>query len=273
MKLHEAIEKLLKQIGRPMTANEIANELNKNKWYQKKDCSNIAPSQVHARTKSKSYSNIFENNGSAISLIGQPKTNATTPKNTQQHIQRHTTRAINVTPLEKHLMDKNNFKKAAFIDSLVPNDPGLYCIQISNISKLPAPFDEHLKTRNHNIIYIGIASQSLQKRFLNQELRASGHGTFFRSIGAVLGFRPEKGSLIAKTNKRNYKFRSDDEKQIINWINNNLIVNWTVFNGDFEKVETELIQKYCPLLNIAKNPRALRDLLKLRAECVKIANS
>ena len=36
MTLHEAIEKLLRQKGRAMTTTEIASDLNKNKWYQKR---------------------------------------------------------------------------------------------------------------------------------------------------------------------------------------------------------------------------------------------
>ena len=49
MTLHEAIENLLKQKGRSMTAREIANELNKNKSYSKGDKSDIQPSQITAR--------------------------------------------------------------------------------------------------------------------------------------------------------------------------------------------------------------------------------
>ncbi len=49
MTLHEAIEKLLRQTGRPMTAREIADELNKNKWYVKGDKSEIKTNQVTAR--------------------------------------------------------------------------------------------------------------------------------------------------------------------------------------------------------------------------------
>jgi hypothetical protein len=68
MTLHEAIEKL-KQTGRPMTTNEIANELNKNKWYRKKDNSEIDALQIHGRTRN--YSKIFSRSGSMVSLIGQ----------------------------------------------------------------------------------------------------------------------------------------------------------------------------------------------------------
>lgn len=49
MTLHEAIEQLLRQTRRPMTANEIADRLNKNKWYVKGDKSLIKPNQIIAR--------------------------------------------------------------------------------------------------------------------------------------------------------------------------------------------------------------------------------
>jgi len=68
MTLHEAIEKLLRQNGRPMTTQQIADELNKNGWYKKKDGSKITAYQIHGRTKN--YPNIFHRDGSTVSLIG-----------------------------------------------------------------------------------------------------------------------------------------------------------------------------------------------------------
>lgn len=180
--------------------------------------------------------------------------------------------SADASQLDKILMNEKNFKSAGSIDNLVPHNSGLYCIRISDINKLPKPFNTFLADRQHNIIYIGIATESLNKRFLNQELRANGHGTFFRSIGAVLGHRPPKGSLKTKANKRNYKFSPTDEQKIIKWINDNLQVNWVEFSGDFENLETELITKYRPLINLAKNPSALQILSDLRKECVQIAN-
>jgi len=88
-----------------------------------------------------------------------------------------------------------------------------------------------------------------------------------------LGYRPPIGSLSLKANKRNYTFTSNDEEKIIEWINNNLLINWVELNGDLDRVESGIIQKYLPLLNLAKNPLALTQLSKLRAECVRIANS
>jgi hypothetical protein len=105
-----------------------------------------------------------------------------------------------------------------------------------------------------------------------QELRAKGHGTFFRSLGAALGYRPEKGSLTDKANKRNYTFSAADEKAIIAWINQHLLINWIQYEGDFESFESYLIGKYTPLLNLDKNPAALRILSDARAACVRIAN-
>ena len=94
-------------------------------------------------------------------------------------------------------------------------------LELKILMNLPERFMLELKNRNHNILYIGLASKSLNKRMLKQELRSKGHGTFFRSMGAVLGFRPDKGSLQHK-NKRNYKFNDENKIQIIQWINDNL---------------------------------------------------
>ncbi|GHT42958.1 hypothetical protein AGMMS49965_15650 [Bacteroidia bacterium] len=175
------------------------------------------------------------------------------------------------------LMNEQNFKKAANIDGIVPNRPGIYCIRITNIEELPEPLKTNLADRKHNIMYIGVASESLNKR-LNQELRAKGHGTFFRSIGAVLRYRPVQGSLRNMKNKTNYKFSPPDEQKIINWINQNLVVNWiewnewNEWNENITVLETKLIQEHKPLINIANNPSKLPYISDLRKECVRIAN-
>lgn len=55
-----------------MTTQQIADELNKNGWYQKKDGSAIQAFQIHGRTRN--YANIFDRDGSTVSLIGQAVT-------------------------------------------------------------------------------------------------------------------------------------------------------------------------------------------------------
>jgi len=273
MTLHEAIVKVLQSKKRAMSTQEIADELNKNKLYQKKDKSIIEAFQIHGRTRN--YPHLFDRNGSMVSLkdsafksdieIIREKTGKPLQKVTEQE-------NFSDELIEKILMNEKNFKNVDKIDNSVPDVPGLYCIRIKDIQKLPEPFSNELKNRNHNIIYIGIATQSLNKRMLNQELRANGHGTFFRSLGSVLGFRPPQGSLTDKKNKRNYKFSSSDEGKIIDWINENLKINWVKFSNDFETIESSLIRKYKPILNISKNPYSIPKLSELRKECVEIAN-
>lgn len=267
MTLHIAIEKLLIQQGRAMTTSEIAEALNKNSWYTKKDGSPIQPFQIHGRTRN--YAHIFNRDGSLVSL--KSKTGVT-PVATPQK-QKASLEFINSKPdlALKVLMNEKNFKSASIIDSMVPDQPGLYCIRIQNVEQLPSFFANELKSRGHNIIYVGIASQSLKKRMLGQELRARGHGTFFRSLGAVLGYRPEPGSLADKANKHNYTFSSRDEAKIIQWINQNLLVNWLTLDLDINSIENQFITNHLPLLNLAGNPAALPELKALRDECKRIA--
>ncbi len=69
MTLHEAIEKLLKEKGRPMTTAEITEALNNKKWFTKKDGSDICEFQVHGRTHSFPW--LFDRDGSKVSLKDQ----------------------------------------------------------------------------------------------------------------------------------------------------------------------------------------------------------
>lgn len=172
----------------------------------------------------------------------------------------------------KELFELRKFKNVREIDQFVPNTPGMYCLKLKDKSVLPKLFRDEIENRNHPFIYIGIASKSLRKRMLNQELRAKGHGTFFRSIGAALGYLPPFNSLKDKKNKRNYKFSDENEKAIISWINKNLQVNWIELNSGIDAIETQLIQKYQPVFNLDKNPKKFKELSTIRKKCVNYAN-
>src|SRR5690606_4771205 len=78
MTLHEAIEKVLRHKGMSMTTQQIADELNENNWYKKKDGSKILAFQIHGRTRN--YSHLFERKGSTVSLIEKSTANKTTTK-------------------------------------------------------------------------------------------------------------------------------------------------------------------------------------------------
>lgn len=272
MTLHDAIAKLLQEKG-PLTPSKIADDLNRLRWYSKGDGSPIKSSQVGARVKN--YNSYFENKDGVIYLKGGisgfeiSKLSYSVKKiSTQTKVNSITEPGL----LEKVLMNEKNFKNAREIDTKVPDEPGLYCIRIKDIDALPTPFREDLQQRGHNIMYIGIASVSLKKRFLGQELRARGHGTFFRSIGALLGYLPERGSLRDKANKRNYTFSMRDEERIIQWINEHLLVQWVTYHDNFGTMESILIDRYLPLMNIAKNPQPSVLLKAMRAKCVEVAN-
>ena len=272
MTLHEAIIKVLQQKGRTMTTQEIADELNKNGLYSKKDDSSISDFQIHGRTRK--YPHLFNRAGSMVSLKSATghSTNDFIVSKPEKHIKKLEQNANLPHELAvKVLMNEKNYKPAGSIQNLIPDEPGLYCIRIASAHNLPKPFATHLTERQHNILYIGIATTSLRQR-LGQELWAEGHGTFFRGLGAVLGYRPPAGSLANKKNKKNYTFSHADEISIIQWINKHLLINWIKFENDFESMESTLIKQYLPLFNTSKNPAKLKELAGLRELCRKIAN-
>lgn len=280
MTLHEAILDVLRDAQRPMRTSEIAREVNARGTYRRHDNGPVPASQVSARTKN--YPHLFDRIGGALTIKGaaagvSDEVSASKTQPTEPAIEYATTSAPPAAegPLSTEgLLSGSDFRPAGEIDALVPDKPGLYAIRIAEHGELPTPFDALLTARGHDLLYIGVASQNLRKRFLGQELRARGHGTFFRSIGAVLGFRPEAGSLNGKANKRNYTFSAADEARIIEWINANLIVSWIEYSSSAQRrAETALIRTELPLLNIAGNPASLRELSAARAECVAIANA
>jgi hypothetical protein len=162
-----------------------------------------------------------------------------------------------------------SFRPVRSIDNKVPLSPGVYAIRIIAGSTLPVPFGSRLGKPSTRLIYVGKAT-SLKSRMLGNELRGRGHGTFFRSIGAVLGYRPRAGSLTAMVNKNNYSFEKPDRDSIVEWINN-IEVSWSALPlVDVPATEAALILRHTPLLNLAGNPIALVELKELRVQCRQI---
>ncbi len=146
------------------------------------------------------------------------------------------------------------------------NTTGLYSLKLKEGSKLPDPFQTILIERDHRIIYFGKAeTQTLAKR-LGQELYAKGHGTFYRSIGAVLGYLPEASSLVGKKNQNNYKFSAVDNQNIIKWIEKNLEISIFPITEKFE-IEKYIISGINPLLNDTHNELSLLELKQLKNKC------
>lgn len=174
------------------------------------------------------------------------------------------------------LIEENIFVPAKDINKIVlPEITGVYCIRVidANNSGFYGKVQEIFLEYKNPIIYIGKSDKSTLKERLLQELRAEKHGTLFRSLGAILGYLPPKGSLKGKKNKRNYKFNKSDELSIINWINRYLEISWVELSENISEIEKELIKLYTPLLNIKDNPSSLQLLKDMRKHCREFANS
>ena len=154
----------------------------------------------------------------------------------------------------------------------IPATPGLYAIYVDAFRSLPAPFSEKLKTCATKLIYVGQASKSLEKRFFQQDLRGKSNATFYRGIGAVLGYRPPAGSVKGKRNQNNYRFSRDDRQEINRWIDRHLLVRWCECSAvKLNNFEPDLIRKWKPLFNKTHNPAPYPSLARLRDECREIA--
>lgn len=155
----------------------------------------------------------------------------------------------------------------------VPAMSGLYAIFVDAAGSLPSPFNSHLLHKQTRLIYIGKAD-NLRKRLVADDLRHKGPSTFFRGIGAILGYTPPKGSLAGKSNHNNYRFSLEDTTNIVGWIDPHLSVKWQTLGRDDVKIwETHAIKVYGPLLNTQGNPAALPELAALRKRCREIALS
>lgn len=174
--------------------------------------------------------------------------------------------------IEQQLI-KGNYKIVDELQKelLIPESPGIYCIKLKEGVSLPEPYSH--KITMSRIIYIGISSVSLKDRLWVQELQHLSSATFFRSMGAILGYLPERGSLYGKETK-NYKFSIADTEKIKNWMRESLAVNFLPIPASLlDNFEKRLIVKYTPLVNIKDNPLKCKELEKARKRCIEIAKS
>ena len=167
--------------------------------------------------------------------------------------------------MEEFPKQENYQSLTKFEDTKELNITGFYALRAKNIPKFPEYLRIELEKRKTNLLYIG-KGLNIRKR-LNQECRGIGHGTFFRSLGAMLGHLPLKGSLIGRVNQYNYKFCKEDREKIVSWINDNL--EFSFIEVPIERLNEELtvIAENTPLMNIQHNPQALQELKNLRETC------
>jgi hypothetical protein len=171
------------------------------------------------------------------------------------------------------LLDTAPLVSAPHAVTHAPDVPGLYAIYVDRVDALSPPFRAMLESRRTTLIYLGKASHSLSRRLGQEELRHRRAATFFRSLGAVLGYRPPPGSLAHRKNQRNYRFSDADTAAIIAWLDAHLQVRWVALpRAETEAYEPRLIAALCPLLNLKDNPAPQPELIALRDTCRRIAS-
>jgi hypothetical protein len=152
--------------------------------------------------------------------------------------------------------------------TVVPPNAGFYSIFVDKPESLPTPFDRYLREKGTRLIYIGVASQSLFERLIEQDLRHRKASTFFRGIGAILEYRPPAGSLVGKRNQNNYKFSKPDTLAIDAWCREHLAVRFVIVDtGQHPNAERHAIGRSCPILNTTHNPECLSEVAELRELC------
>jgi hypothetical protein len=154
----------------------------------------------------------------------------------------------------------------------LPDEPGIYAIFVDDPASMPQPYADLLRERRTGLIYIGKAEESLRRRAYEEELRHRRAATFFRSLGAALGYLPPSGSLRDKANKKNYRFSTSDTQQILAWIDAHLkTAAIPLPTAAIEEAERRVIVASRPLFNLQNNPLALEVLKRARARCIAVA--
>ena len=100
-----------------------------------------------------------------------------------------------------------------------------------------------------NVIYIGTVKKkgNIFNR-CNQEINNTGHATFFRKIGSVLGYKSM--SHDSQIKKNNFRFEASDKQEIKKWNHKNLRLK--IFNTLCSN-EKALIQYFKPPFNEINN--------------------
>lgn len=267
--LHEAMVEVLSDARRPLTPREVADAIRARGLVALREGQELPDSQVSARVRS--YPELFVVVGERVWLTSGAESDAAEHPDAPARGPRFA-EASESSGIEAWVRADASYRAAGRIGPLVPDEPGLYAIRVTAEDVLPSPFREELRRRGDRLIYIGAAPTGLRVRLLRQELR--GFGTFFRSLGAVLGFRPASGSLVGKPTPYSFSFVPADEQAIIDWIARHLEIAWMPFDlaqvRDIDRAESALLRTHAPLLNLAGNPRPMPELRHVRAACVRV---
>lgn len=156
------------------------------------------------------------------------------------------------------------------------NHSGIYQVLIRNRKQFqstdacPRLYEELCSCKNNRLVYIGKADGKGMLRIrLRQELLGMGRGTFFRSIGAVIGEAPRRARTPGEVT--NYVFEGTAKERIVEFIQTNLVVTLEPLNENIEMEEQKRIKLYHPPLNLKNNEYQWQYLIEQRERCRNIA--
>lgn len=166
-----------------------------------------------------------------------------------------------MTALETIISTIDYNMKSVSLHKEYSNKPGLYAFSLAKGSSLK----EFGKA--NQIIYVGKAEDSLKQRDFNTHFKngKTGQSTLRRSIGAILkkDFNAtafSRNGTCVPPNIDNYKFDSNSEAKLSEWMNDNLLVGYWEYNKAIETktlraIEVELIKILKPTLDLDRQTR------------------
>lgn len=154
----------------------------------------------------------------------------------------------------------------------VPALSGNYIFCLRKNSRLPdigIPVT-YTKFRDYEVIYVGLASDSLKDRDIKKHFNGNaGKSTLRKSLGCLFGY-----NLIPRDSNYNSngktKFNDTDESKLSDWMKINLLLFYYP-NIEFDCIESCLIKDLNPPLNLDKNHSVINS--EFRKQLTKLRNS
>lgn len=280
MTLHEAMRIVLEErLNKSATTKFLSEEIERRNLYRQKTGGIAHPAQIFLRARK--YPHLFDLidrdivrlKTSAINNLGIAE-----PKLEYDDQELRTTNG-NIESVINHL--NRNAKPFSKIEYFA-KQPGIYAIFFYG-DKFPLEEAvEYLKIRP--IIYIGKTESSSYERDFKQHFTSgqTGRSTLRRSFGALLkeqlNLKPIPRNISENSDRRyrNYKFDSEGEIRLTDWMKSNLGLSFYPMERDIEQIKTlekELINKLVPVLNLKDNYGNIFYSLveKARNICVQLA--
>jgi hypothetical protein len=161
-------------------------------------------------------------------------------------------------------------------EALLPDSPGIYQVSLEDAAGLGGTALEDIP--DSTVLYLGKAEDSLARRVgqhLSEETTSS--STLRRSLGAVLSaklglhVRPRREPPTKERDFQNYRFDSEGEKLLTQWIREHVRIKWMPVTSveSAKRAESEWTRNLAPALNIQNNPGGVyvSTMRALRKRC------